>query len=153
MKASTISLVFSVMALGASAATDQCSTTQTPDCEYLCPSNGNRGNATEWKCTPGAQIPDKQKCVICPLYTVCPAKWDPECPYTCKYESYNDPTGFCAYVNVSTQGSVCHQCPGNPNATTTTGSPSPPAQTGAASNLQIGSAAIGGFIALLLATF
>ncbi|KAK6335526.1 hypothetical protein TWF696_002299 [Orbilia brochopaga] len=155
MKAFTaVSLVLSTLAIRASA--EQCAAKLTDSCKWLCPVNGDAASATEWKCATETD----NTCLVCSLYNACPATYDSECPYYCQYPKYPLQPGFCSYVNVTTQGSVCQQCPGGgsggsssgSNGTTTTPPPPPPVQTGAASSLQISGAAIGGMLAAFFAS-
>ncbi|KAJ6259054.1 hypothetical protein Dda_5951 [Drechslerella dactyloides] len=147
MKAfTTVSLVFSALAIRASA--DQCAATLTPSCAWLCPVNGDASSATEWKC---AEKTDNT-CLVCSIYNACPATFDKECPYYCGYPKYPLQPGFCSYVNVSTQGSVCQLCPGASTNGSTSTAPTPPVATGAASTLQISGLAIGGLLAALFAS-
>ncbi|KAF3918457.1 hypothetical protein ABW21_db0202984 [Orbilia brochopaga] len=157
MKASTaVSVVLSTLAIRAAA--DQCAAKLTPSCAWLCRQGALAGNATVWQCS--TSNTNANLCAVCSDYNGCPATYDSKCPYYCNYKTYvNGEPGFCANVNVSTQGSVCQKCPGGgstsvgPSNTTTTTTPPPPVNTGAASTLQISSAAIGGLLVALFATF
>ncbi|EPS41536.1 hypothetical protein H072_4590 [Dactylellina haptotyla CBS 200.50] len=126
-----------------------CPSTYNPDCLFFCKYPGDSGNS----CinvditTQGAQ------CTRCPgKPTRCPTTVTPECKFFCEWRGDvgNVLDTGCSNVNITTQGAVCTVCNGTEGTGTTA---PPPAYTGGASALQVGSAAFGGMFALLLAAF
>ncbi|KAK6527032.1 hypothetical protein TWF281_010227 [Arthrobotrys megalospora] len=164
MKPTALTLVFSVLALGASAQNrdDRCPAISVPSCSWLCQGLvAGTEDQYEITCSDKLLAYPGHTCWACDKkYGACPATYDPSCSWWCEV---NGPAGFCSTTESSMRGVICRPCPGSPGSPTTggnttyppptnsTGSPPPPEYTGGASTFKVGGAAICGLIALMVA--